>query len=45
MEYLDISYLPSATFNTFQTFDIYIPERLLDTSALICFIHGGAWRS
>ena len=47
VEHLDVSYLPSAPPNTFQTFDIYVPH-LLDTPttpALVCFIHGGAWRS
>lgn len=52
VEYLDVSYSPSAPPNTFHTFDIHVPMHLVDdplhqpdTPGLICFIHGGAWRA
>ncbi|KAG2158355.1 alpha/beta-hydrolase [Suillus bovinus] len=42
-EYTDISYVPP---NNFQSFDIYIPNPSGETiPPLVCFIHGGAWRS
>ncbi|KAG1827060.1 Alpha/Beta hydrolase protein [Suillus subaureus] len=47
-EYTDISYIPSEPHDIFQNFNIYIPK-LRNTSdgrpPLVCFIHGGAWRS
>ncbi|KAF8557251.1 alpha/beta-hydrolase [Imleria badia] len=48
IQHLGVSYFPSTSLNAFQTFDIYVPKHLLDapgTSALVCFIHGGAWRA
>ncbi|KAH0827076.1 Alpha/Beta hydrolase protein [Lanmaoa asiatica] len=52
IEYLGVSYLPSAPPSIFQTFDIYVPKHLLgaphhqsDLFGLVCFIHGGAWRA
>ncbi|KAG1803653.1 alpha/beta-hydrolase [Suillus plorans] len=43
-EYTDISYIPSHPPDNFHTFNFYIPTPR-NTSALICFVHGGAWRS
>ncbi|KIJ68989.1 hypothetical protein HYDPIDRAFT_79980 [Hydnomerulius pinastri MD-312] len=52
IEYLNIPYIPSKPQNAAHTFDVYIPKRLTDhsiqydgTFPLVCFIHGGAWRS
>ncbi|KAI6045398.1 Alpha/Beta hydrolase protein [Pisolithus marmoratus] len=46
-EYLDIPYLTSQPQSPFHKFDLYVPRQisayLLRT--LICFVHGGAWRS
>lgn len=43
-EYTDISYIPSHPPDNFHTFNFYIPTQR-NTSGLICFVHGGAWRS
>ncbi|KAG2041713.1 Alpha/Beta hydrolase protein [Suillus americanus] len=44
-EYTDLSYIPSEPHNNFQTFNIYKPRNISDEHPLVCFIHGGAWRS
>ncbi|KAG2078082.1 alpha/beta-hydrolase [Suillus decipiens] len=47
-EYIDLSYIPSQPPNNFQSFDIYVPKprnTSHEQPPLICFIHGGAWRS
>lgn len=46
-EYLDIPYVASQPQSPFQTFDIYVPKERETGSLcpLICFVHGGAWRS
>ncbi|KZT67689.1 hypothetical protein DAEQUDRAFT_766857 [Daedalea quercina L-15889] len=48
-EHLDIPYIPANARNKFHEFDLYVPQRqeAQDTRPcpLICFIHGGAWRS
>ncbi|KAG1877886.1 alpha/beta-hydrolase [Suillus subalutaceus] len=47
-EYTDISYIPSEPHNNFQSFNIYRPRNISDEQPpppLVCFIHGGAWRS
>ncbi|KAG2756001.1 alpha/beta-hydrolase [Suillus brevipes Sb2] len=44
-EYTDISYIPSEPPNNFQSFDIYCRPSDGDALPLVCFIHGGAWRS
>ncbi|OCH95022.1 alpha/beta-hydrolase [Obba rivulosa] len=45
--YADISYAPSSPPSRFHQFDLYVSESDADTSPrpLICFVHGGAWRS
>ncbi|KAI6096017.1 Alpha/Beta hydrolase protein [Pisolithus sp. B1] len=46
-EYLDIPYVTSQPQSPFHRFDLYVPKeistRLL--CPLICFVHGGAWKS
>ncbi|KAG1891243.1 alpha/beta-hydrolase [Suillus subluteus] len=47
-EFTDISYVPSEPHNNFQSFNIYRPRNISDEQPpppLVCFIHGGAWRS
>ncbi|KAH9934638.1 Alpha/Beta hydrolase protein [Fomitopsis serialis] len=48
-EHRNIPYVAAGVTNPLQEFDLYVPERrnTLDTRPppLICFVHGGAWRS
>ncbi|KAL4068015.1 Alpha/Beta hydrolase protein [Scleroderma citrinum] len=46
-EYLDIPYIASQPQTPFHKFDIYVPREIKTSSLclLICFVHGGAWRS
>ncbi|VDB82723.1 unnamed protein product [Peniophora sp. CBMAI 1063] len=47
--YLDISYLPSSEApNPLQAYNVFVPQNDPASSTLpplICFVHGGAWRS
>ncbi|EMD38427.1 hypothetical protein CERSUDRAFT_48501 [Gelatoporia subvermispora B] len=48
-EHLDISYAPSNPPSRFHQFDLYVPSHESPDPGtrppLICFVHGGAWRS
>jgi hypothetical protein len=42
--FLDIPYTNDT--DPMHTFDLFVPQRTSETPApLICFVHGGAWRS
>ncbi|KAI0950519.1 hypothetical protein AcV7_008959 [Taiwanofungus camphoratus] len=51
VEHLDIPYLPSQPRDPLREFDLYVPalphthSRDQHKPPLICFVHGGAWRS
>ena len=40
----EVPYVPEAYSNPFHKFDLY-PVPAADSAPLICFVHGGAWRS
>lgn len=48
-EHLDVPYTVEDARNKLREFDFYVPRRHEDISRrlppLICFVHGGAWRS
>jgi acetyl esterase/lipase len=46
--YRDIPYILEPSQNPLHQFDLYLPQHPagnLATRPLICFVHGGAWRS
>ena len=44
-EYMDIQYTDDT--NPLHSFDLFVPHRTAEAppTPLICFVHGGAWRS
>ena len=43
-EFPDIAYKPGA--DKYNTFDLYVPPGSKpEQSGLVCFVHGGAWKS
>lgn len=46
-EYLDIPYVTTQPQSPFHKFDLYVPKEISACllRPLICFVHGGAWRS
>lgn len=44
-ECTDIPYVESSATPKWHSFDLYIPAGVKPSAPLLCWVHGGAWRS